>query len=366
MSDTSSDSEDTIQNPAKRSRISTLESKNKLAVTVMNFAGHTPTKNTAAQRNLFTATVSDIQDNPSGAHLKAETIHSLEFLNPIHPPITPSPLISTPPSTSNIEHTSSMDTQKILEAIALSREDNARNVQTVQTGLQTLQTSQDNVLETVIDVNKKIDKVGDDVLGLQTKFEDACVRIDTLEKKVGVLESKLLSLEQQHARTSSQFRGMKDAQLRSMEHTFDNFLILRGLPLNDNETCEELKAKINNMIEKKAGITAPCNSATRVGKPANGTRPTRVYWMNKDHRNTVLRNGTKLLPIKISKDLPFPVRQVQAKIKTKGWELKQKDTATVVEYRDLGLVINGEFVHHEDIVLDKEVTAQKQSDMEVA
>ncbi len=144
---------------------------------------------------------------------------------------------------------------------------------------------------------------------------------------------------------------MKDAQLRSMEHTFDNSLIFRGIPEKAHETALELKSQINQMIEKEAGISAPCTSAIRCGKTYNGTRPSKVYWVDQANRNSVLRNSKKITSAKVSKDLPMPVRKVQEKIKTRGWELRKKGVVDLV-YHDLGLTVDGVFVHHEDIVLE--------------
>ncbi len=360
MSDTSSDSEDTIQNPAKRSKISSLESKP--AATVMNFAGHSPTKNTAAQRNLFAVTESDSQEKPSGAHLTAETSHSLESPNQIHPPIT------LPHPTNSNEQGTDMEAclKKFMDEV---RQGSTNTQDKLLAALNEVDSKLgkkvDEIAECVNEVKVDTNAIKGDISGLKEDIKVMKTALDLLVNRVVTLENELEgaklgldTLKQQFSHVSTQFRDMKDAQLRSMEHTFDNYLIFRGIPIKDNETPEDLQSTINNLIVKKIGIHAPCNTARRIGKLASDTRPTRVYWMNQDHRNAVLRNGTKLIPIKISKDLPYPVRQVQGKIKARGWELRQKDI--LVEYRDLGLVINGEFVHHEDIVLDQERSAPKE------
>ncbi len=179
-------------------------------------------------------------------------------------------------------------------------------------------------------------------------------RVIAVENAIQVVQSSQEEMKQQIEKMASQFRDMKDAQLRSMEHTFDNFLIFRGIQEKDHETPLELKNQINEMIEKEAGIGAPCTSAVRCGKTFNGTRPSKVYWIDQVKRNTVLRNSRKITSAKISKDLPMPVRKVQEKIKTRGWELAKLGMRKGVDfdYNEFGLTINGTFIHHEDIVLE--------------
>ncbi len=348
MSDTSFDSEEAAQNPAKRSRISTCKNNTKQTTAVMNFAGHSPTKNSGAHKNLFLATESDNPVNPVETQQTVETSHRPETPN------LPQPLIPTPSFPTNIN-------DPAMEAYFKNLMEETRQGHTdTQDKILTAFNEATNKLEIKLGkVDQKVDGIGEDINGLKTAFEAAVKRIDTLEKELEGAKLGLQTLEQLHSRTSTQFRDMKDAQLRSMEHTFDNYLILRGIPIEENETSEELKGTINDLVVK-AGINAPCNSVMRVGKLFNGTRPTRVYWMNQEHRNDVLRNGNKLHPIKVFKDLPFPVRQVQRKIRARGWELRKKDVK--FEYRDLGLymVDKSEFVHHEDIVLENDGNAQSQ------
>jgi len=185
---------------------------------------------------------------------------------------------------------------------------------------------------------------------MQQQIETFANRIDAVETDIRKVKSNQEDLKEELKKMTAKFRDMKDAQLRSMEHTFDNYLIFKGIPEKDDETDHELKIRVNQMIAQRIGITAPCTSAVRVGKPSSGSRPTRVYWVDQVSRKNVLKNSKKLLPVKISKDLPLPVRKVQQKIKTKGWELRQQGID--FKYCDLGLEIQGTFVHHEDLILE--------------
>ncbi len=54
---------------------------------------------------------------------------------------------------------------------------------------------------------------------------------------------------------TSQFRDMQDTQLRSMEHTFDNNLIIRGIPAETNETAPKLRNIVKEMIQKRLAET---------------------------------------------------------------------------------------------------------------
>lgn len=196
----------------------------------------------------------------------------------------------------------------------------------------------------------KIDTLTTDLNIINESIEKMSARLNSVESDLKDTKLEYLGLQEEVGRMAKQFRDMKDAQLRSMEHTFDNYLILRGIPEGKNETTWQLQANVNALLKEKIGAETLCTSAHRLGRTENGARPTRVYWVNKNTRNTVLKSGKKLLPIKISKDLPAPVRQVQAKIRTKGWELRQKSVN--FQYNDLGLTVNGNFVHHSEIVLD--------------
>jgi len=213
--------------------------------------------------------------------------------------------------------------------------------------VENLQTRLDNRLDTLQFTSETMnDKLSD----VQQQIETFANRIEAVETDIREVKSNQEDLKEELKKMTAKFRDMKDAQLRSMEHTFDNYLIFKDIPENDDETEQELKNKVNQMIVQKIGITAPCTSAVRVGKQMRGPRPTRVYWVDHVSRKNVLKNSKKLLPVKISKDLPLPVRKVQQKIKTKGWELRQQGMD--FKYCDLGLEINGIFVHHEDLVLE--------------
>lgn len=199
-------------------------------------------------------------------------------------------------------------------------------------------------------VDERFDGINETLAEMQKVQADFVKRVEILEKDVQAVKEAHSKINEELTKVANQFRSMKDAQLRSMEHTFDNYLILKGIPEQQNESAVDLKHQVDQMIANTTGVSTPCTSATRIGKNMNGTRPARVYWVDKTNRNIVLRNSKKFLPIKISKDLPMPVRVVQQKIRAKGWELRQKGVEFT--YNDLGLTIDGKFFHHEDLQLE--------------
>ncbi len=301
MSDTSFEAEDSVSTPAKKLRHASFKSDTRQSPVEMNFAGHSPRKDTAELTNLSNSNELKKQEGL----LEHQSTHAT-LLQPEHQH-----------SSHNRDNMEEM-IKKLLEG---------------QTNMQK-------------DIAKVIDKI-DTVAALVN-------RVEAVEDAIQVVQSTQEELKQQMEKMSSQFRDMKDAQLRSMEHTFDNSLIFRGIPEKAQETALELKNLINQIIEKEAGISAQCTSAVRCGKTFNGTRPAKVYWIDQSNRNSVLRNSRKITSAKISKDLPMPVRKVQEKIKTRGWELRKKGVVDL-DYHDLGLTIDGVFVHHEDIVLETKV-----------
>ncbi len=322
MSDTSSDLEDTIQTPAKKARISSPTNNSQQAPAVMNFAGHSPTKTSAI-------------------HLKPPISNSTTQQN-YQDSQSATPNITTPQI--ELDHSqeisSNMDIlKKLLEG---------------QTNMQSqILSSVNQQNELSKDIKTALGALGDlssNVTALQTTLTNFGDRVETEENDLQEKKSSQEDLKEQLEKMTAKFRDMKDAQLKSMERTFDNYLILKGIPEKETETALELKQQVNQLIAQKIGIIAPCTSAVRVGKINDGTRPARVYWTDQTSKNAVLRNSKRLLPIKTSKDLPKPVREVQLKIKAKGWEVRREGVEFL--YHDLGLIINGTFVHHEDLILE--------------
>jgi hypothetical protein len=205
--------------------------------------------------------------------------------------------------------------------------------------------------------------VGTEVHGVGTKVEGVQFTMETLCTSFVEMKQEMVSLKAENAETKQRvedledrIRTLEDSQLRSMEHTFDNYLIFKGIVEEQNETNGILKAKINSSIREKAERDIPCTTAYRLGRSMHGARPVRAYWVDKSMRDTVLRNSKTLLPIKVTKDLPPPLRKVQMKIRAKGFELRNKGEK--FEYRDLGLHVNGNFVHHSDIELADQESPQ--------
>jgi hypothetical protein len=238
------------------------------------------------------------------------------------------PIIAVPPH--------SQDMEEMMKKMLNGQNSLIANLASVECKIDTLQASSDSMDAKFKVVQELLETHGEQILALETDMQE--------------VKDTQSELRADLNKMATQFRDMKDAQLRSMEHTFDNYLILKEIPETESETTSELKIAVNKMIMQKVGVTALCNDATRVGKVGNGPRPVRVYWLDRAIRIYVLKNSKKFLPVKTAKDLPLPVRKVQQKIKTKGWELRQQGIQ--FEYRDLGLEIDKKFVHHEDLIPD--------------
>jgi hypothetical protein len=167
------------------------------------------------------------------------------------------------------------------------------------------------------------------------------------------VEMQQLRKENQALRSSLEaskleLRTLKDEFLMNLERQNDNTLVIHGISESVDETSIKLEEEVNQIISSSLSVPTPCAEAFRIGKKGASPRVIKVRWDNQKHCRMILENH-KNLPsgIFVNKDRPFLLREARRKIREKAKELWANKIE--YEYRDLGLIYNGEFHHYTEL-----------------
>ena len=210
--------------------------------------------------------------------------------------------------------------------------DEIKNLQNEIISLKNLLTSD------ITELKKEMKSVKKDIEDLQLSVE----HVDEISnRKIDKMENELkLKIEQTNEYVNEKLKEIDAKHIELEDRARRNNIRVDGIPEDDNETWDDSKSKVFNLVKEKMGLEIDIQRAHRVGKKNDeNERPRTIvaYLLKYTDREQIFKNGRKLKDsgVFINEDFCRQTMLKRKELREKAKELGKKNIKTKIVYNRL-------------------------------
>ena len=231
---------------------------------------------------------------------------------------------------------SPMDLKELSDKLLAANKELSKQVQDSKT---VLSNKIDEIQKSNLETKQQIQEV-------RQLFEE---KIKDLENQMDNVVAQLRTVTEENEYLKTQLQKQGDVLLQTQEHLYDNYILVKGLPENSNETPDVTKIEIDKLLHNIGANN--CTSAKRIGQ---GSRPRliKAYFLSQDDRHLAF-SKKKNLPNNIYMNAvePHQLRNAKSRLRYKRKLLASDGIENEIDFKNLTISYLGVTTHWSEITL---------------
>ena len=194
-------------------------------------------------------------------------------------------------------------------------------------------------------ISTEVAAIKEDVKIMKSDIDDLKLSVEhvdvTATTKMMELNSELLkNLEKMDNALNEKINDIQKKQIDLEDRSRRNNIRVDGIEEEENETWDDCKKKVKDIVKEKMGIDVEIQRAHRVGKyEKDRERPRTIValLLNYGDKENIFKNGKKLINtgIFINEDFSKETMLKRKELREKAKELKKRNIATKIIYNRL-------------------------------